>query len=143
VRIKGDGEGEGDARWEDGYNRTLAVPAGATAISVLLEWGGDMKTEVTSGGQVTAAAPAASRQGSGADSGSDSEGSGGEGEARGSRSDGGSSFDDSMALLPQWQGRELRFMQRNEHTRWVMPACLGAPLLRRGASLRGVNMAHT
>ena len=123
VQVRSDNQD--DAKWEKGDNRTLTVPSeGATSISVLIDWSGDAEVEVTPAGAQPApmaAAVAGAVEGTGslasAGSGSDSEGGyASSGAVSGSMT---SSFDDSMALLPQWQGKELRFMQSNEHTRWV------------------------
>ncbi len=122
VQVRGDNQD--DAKWEKGDNRTLTVPSdGVSAVSVLLEWGEPAEIEVTrgAGAPIAATAVAAAMEGTGslasAGSGSDSEGGyASSGAVSGSMT---SSFDDSMALLPQWQGKELRFMQSNEHTRWV------------------------
>ena len=140
---------EDDAKWEGGDNHRLRVPSnGATAVSVLLEWGGELEVEV-SGGAAQAPGAASSGYSSGGESSSGRARSGGSrsgsrsGSGSDSDSDGGalvgsfasatSSWDDSMALRPQWQGKQLRFMQSNEHTRWaggggagvVLRGCIG------------------
>ncbi|KAL4433837.1 hypothetical protein ABPG75_000278 [Micractinium tetrahymenae] len=119
VRVKSGSDGSGDPKWEGGDNHKLTVPSdGAAAMSVVVEWGGRIATEV--GG---AAAPRPQqkqqrreeeqwRSEGGASSGDEGSSSGGS--TAGSVT---SSGDDSMALLPQWQGKELRFMQSNEHSR--------------------------
>lgn len=120
MRVKG--EDGGDGRWEDGDNRSLVVPAGgASSLSVLLEWGGEMHVQAAGAGEELPGLEGAHQQQrerewerSRSGSGSDSDDSWAPPSSGGS----GSSFDDSMALLPQWQGKELRFMQSNEHSRW-------------------------
>ena len=106
-------DNQGDPAWEKGDNRALTIPAeGAAAVSVLLEWGGELAVEVT-----PAPPPPAVEERGG--SGSERSGSDSEGEAGAITGSMTSSYDDSMALLPQWQGKELRFMRSNEHTRWA------------------------
>lgn len=127
VQVRGDNQD--DAKWEKGDNRTLTVPSdGAAGVSVLLDWGEAAEVEVMPASGAAAGVPVAAAAGVAAaleatgsmasgGSGSDSEGGyASSGAMSGSVT---SSFDDSMALLPQWQGKELRFMQSNEHTRWV------------------------
>lgn len=122
VRVKSGNDGSGDPKWEGGDNHRFTTPSnGTAAVSVVVEWGGEIETEAASAG--AAAAPPQQQQsyqeewgreerrrrGDGGSSSSD------EGGTVGSVT---SSTDDSMALLPQWQGKELRFMQSNEHSRW-------------------------
>ncbi|PSC69113.1 water chloroplastic [Micractinium conductrix] len=94
VRVKSDGQG--DAKWEPGSNHKLSVPQ-ADRVTMTVDWGGK---------------PPAPEPSRGSRLGSMDGGDGGY-----SSGSAGSSFDDSMALLPQWQGKELRFMQSNEHSR--------------------------
>ncbi|KAL4419085.1 hypothetical protein ABPG77_010024, partial [Micractinium sp. CCAP 211/92] len=121
VRVKSDSNGSGDAKWEGGDNHKFTIPSdGTAAVSVVVEWGGEIEAEAD-----PADMPAPQQQQreerrgreerrrDGGSSSSD-EGGGSDGSTVVSV---GSSFDDSMALLPQWQGKELRFMQSNEHTR--------------------------
>lgn len=123
MRVKSDSNGSGDAKWEGGDNHKFTIPSdGTAAVSVVVEWGGEIEAEAD-----PADMPAPQQQQreerrgreerrrDGGSSSSD-EGGGSDGSTVVSV---GSSFDDSMALLPQWQGKELRFMQSNEHTRWA------------------------
>ena len=85
----------------------MSLPADASAATVAVEWGGQLELEVTGADGTKTASVVAST--SSYDSGD--EGSGGwSGSSSGS-------WDESLALLPQWQGKELRFMQSNEHSR--------------------------
>lgn len=122
------GEGDGDADWEGGDNRSLTVPASGAA-SVVINWGRDMSVELSEEPlpvMTVGSLDDWDRAGYGANYGS------------GSDSDfdvdvpvlssSSSSWDDSM-LRPQWEGREIRFMRSNEHTR-----CAGV----RGVAARGM-----
>lgn len=90
---------------------------------MLLEWGGEVAVEAAGG----AAAAAPQAQAPSYDDGPGGSGSGSDGEE--GRASGGSisgsmtsSYDDSMELLPKWEGKQLRFMQSNEHTRRALLA---------------------
>ncbi|KAL4852989.1 Phosphoglucan [Chlorella vulgaris] len=95
VRARGEGD---DADWEDGDNRSLAVPSAAAAVE--LEWGGSMSVD----GKPSAAKPR-QQQSQDWSSSSDDEG----------YTRVGGSMDDSSRR--EWKGRELRFMRSNEHSR--------------------------
>ena len=139
-----------DAVWEEGYNRALTVPPQGTAL--LIEWSGEAVVEGSPEAVALAARQAAPRQAAqqdwqqqpaaqqhreaapllaalaSTDRGSGSESDSDSGGFSGSVT---SSLDDSQALLPQWQGKELRFMRSNEHSR-----CAGGSGRARGCCRR-------
>lgn len=113
VRVKSGSED--DAEWEGGNNHRLRVPSdGAEEVSVLLKWGSGQLT--VDGVPAWSGQVAPTPEAPGGNSSSDDEDGGSDG--RSDYSSATSSWDDSM-LRPQWQGKELRFMQSNEHTRCV------------------------
>jgi hypothetical protein len=115
------GEAGSGATWEGGRNHAVVIPDdGAEGMEVIVDWGG----------AVDVALPRESKRHDNNNNGGGGNGNGGEPEARvsGSGSDSswpssdGSMFSDDDVSLPaqRWAGREVVFMQSNDHSseRW-------------------------
>ena len=53
MRVKSDSNSGDDAKWEGGDNHSFTAPSdGTSAVSVVVEWGGEIDTEAVSLGAV-------------------------------------------------------------------------------------------